>query len=310
MRLGREPMARLHGYSRNGGLLCFVVSCLISQSGFDRQRDQEKRAKKEEKESAKRMKEWEKERREREKAEEKEYRRMQERDLQRGGRPRRLSDAGYGPDLAYTAPITAGYTRARSRSRVRRDSFGQDEMTRAMAELAMEKDWATSEADSRWGEQERRNSNVGRSRKISISERPRRLSTNEYERARKNSGTPYPTYLAGAQPAYGVPPSPGRAYPDRISPYMGTDGLPSPGVTGPVYPPGHIYAGKPIPGMQDSNVMGSYRAPSPSPRHASMPLELPVAFTRPPSLAVPYTCTSLSHCASLTTLMSSLCFRL
>ena len=287
-------------------------SCLARlRAGPCRQHEQEKRVKKEEKESAKRMKEWERERREREKAEEKELRRMQERDLQRG-RPRRLSDAGYGPDLAYSAPITAGYSRARSRSRVRRESVGQEELTRAMAEMAMENDWTAAERE-RWGERERRNSNVGRPRKVSVTERPRRVSTHEYERTRKTSGTPYPAYLAGAQQGYGAPPSPGRAsYSDRVSPYMGAGGLPSSGLTGPVYPPGHIYAGKPIPGMQGGNMMNSYRAPSPSlrhsprhsPRHSSMQLELPVAFTRPPSLAVPYTCACLV-CASFMTLMSS-----
>ncbi|KAF8511187.1 hypothetical protein JB92DRAFT_390713 [Gautieria morchelliformis] len=237
------------------------------------------------------MKEWERERREREKAEEKEFRRIQERDLQRGGRSRRVSDAGYAAEFStYSAPTVPGYSRARSRSRVRRDSAGGEELTRAMAEMAMDKDWPTTEPESRWEERERRNSIVGGSRRLSINERPRRLSINEYERTRKTSGTPYPTYLAGGQPgAYGAPPSPGRTtYSDRMSPYMGAGGLPSTG--GPVYPPGHIYAGKPIPGMQGGGGSGSYRVPSPSPRLSSRQLELPVGFTRPPSLAAPYTC--------------------
>jgi hypothetical protein len=282
---------------------------LKSSIGFGRQRDQEKRAKKEEKDSAKRMKEWERERRDREKAEEKEFRRLQERDLQRGGRQRRLSDAGYAADYStYSAPTVPVYSRARSRSRVRRDSGGGDELTRAMAEMG----WPATESESRREERERQNSIVGGSRRLSVHERSRRNSINEYERTRKTSGTPYPTYLTGGQSAYGAPPSPGRTtYSDRISPYMGAGGLPSTGIGGPFYPPGHIYAGKPIPGMQagsgsgsyrvpspsprlssmqSGGVSGSYRAPSPSPRLSSRQLELPVGFTRPPSLAVPYTC--------------------
>lgn len=236
------------------------------------------------------MKEWEKERREREKAEEKELRRLQERDLQRG-RPRRVSDAGYGDYPTYSAPSAAGYSRARSRSRVRRESVGQEDITRTMAEMAMDNaaDWGVSEFE----EKERRSRDAGRSWRLSTNERPRRISTHEYERSRKTSGTPYPTtaYLAGPHSAYGGPPSPGRGYSDRRSPYMGGGGLPSTSMSGPVYPEGHIYAGKPIPGGQ-SVPMGSYRAPSPSLGRSPTQMELPISFTRPPSLAVQYTCRS------------------
>jgi hypothetical protein len=263
------------------------------------------------------MKEWERERREREKAEErefrekdrrereraegKEFRKMQERDIQRG-RMRRPSDAGYGADYPiYSAPSAAGYSRARSRSQVRGGSVSQEDITRAMAEMAMDNDWTASE----WGEQERRSSNVGRSRKISANERSRRVSVHEYERARKTSGTPYPTatYLTGAQAGYGGPPSPGRTgYSDRISPYMGGGILPPAGATVPVYPEGHIYAGKPIPGFQGPGMASSYRGPSPAPGRPPTQMELPVSFTRPPSLAMPYTCEFFVHGTLMTEL--------
>ncbi|KAF8583970.1 hypothetical protein K439DRAFT_1182913 [Ramaria rubella] len=283
------------------------------------------------------MKEWEKERREREKAEEKELRRAQELDFQRSGRSRKLSDVGYGANYpTYSAPVPAGYTRTRSRSRARRDSAGQDELTRAMAEVAFEK----AESEAMWGrEKERRNSNAGRPRRVSVNERSRKVSTGEYERTRKTSGTPYPVsgyptasgYPASTYSSYGAPPSPGRtvsqrmspytsggglpsaagpsarrSYSDRASPYMGGGGLPPAEGTGPVYPPGHIYAGRPIPGMQGNNLgnaTSTYRAPSPglrrasspaflrgsSPRRGSLQLESPAGFTRQPSMAVPYT---------------------
>ena len=267
--------------------------------GF-RERDQEKRAKKEEKEAAKRRKEWERDQRDREKAEEKELRRAQELDIQRGGRGRRLSNVGYGDEYSrYSAGATVStvYSRARSHSRARRDSTGQDELTRAMADMAMEKDWAASEAEAKWGREprERRGSNVGRPRTLSVNGRSRRLSTSEYEyeRTRKTSGTPYPTAgrAAGVYPSYRSP-SPARGgYSDRGgSPFMGGGGLPPAAHGVPVYPPGHIYAGKPIPGMQGDKlgtVAGPYRRPSPRPE--AFRLESPAGFSRPASLAVPYT---------------------
>lgn len=234
---------------------------------------------------------------------------MQERDMQRGGRSGRLSDTGYSSEIPVYSSSATGYSRARSRSGVRRDSVSQDELARTMAEMEMDDDWTAPEPESRWEERERR------VRRVSMNERPRRISTHEYERSRKTSGTPYPHYAPGA-PGYGPPSSPGRTYSNRASPYMGGGGLPS---SIPVYPPGHIYAGKPIPGAQGQNAGGmisSYRAPSPSPgrpyrlpspspglspleRRSSLQLELPSSFSRPPSLTAPYTCTYLVHCAFL-----------
>jgi hypothetical protein len=134
-----------------------------------------------------------------------------------------------------------------------------------------------------------------------MAERPRRLSTSEYERPRKTSGTPFPTAgyapggVAGAYPSSYRTPSPMRGgYSERgargASPYMGGGGLP-PAHGVPVYPPGHIYAGKPIPGMQgDSLGTTGHGYGPPSPRREPLQLESPAGFTRPPSLAVPYTC--------------------
>src|SRR5882724_9377336 len=127
------------------------------------------------------MKEWERDHRDREKAEEKELRRAQELDIQRGVRGRRPSMVGYG-DEYYSTAATAGtaYSRPRSHSRVRRDSTGQDELTRAMAKMGME---AASEAEGMWGRdpRERRGSNVGRPRTHSVNGRSRKLSMSEYE---------------------------------------------------------------------------------------------------------------------------------
>ncbi|KIJ26984.1 hypothetical protein M422DRAFT_785063 [Sphaerobolus stellatus SS14] len=247
------------------------------------EREHERLAKDEQREAAKKMKEWEKERRARERAEEEEFRHN-----------RRGSDVGWGNDTgAY--PQTTNY-RGRSRSRVRTESFGQDELARKFAAASL-----TERARSK-----------SRSRRASFNEPAMPLSQAEYSssRGRRLSTAGYPQALGG-------PPSPAlRAQSNRgsspvsfstkRSPYIGGGGLPSSykGGEGAYYghqrevydefPPrggsvsGSYRSRSPIPGGSST----SYRAPSPRLRQGSMSaraVQAPDAFSRPPSQAMPYT---------------------
>ncbi|GJJ07691.1 hypothetical protein Clacol_001896 [Clathrus columnatus] len=184
------------------------------------------------------------------------------RDLEeRERRGRRISsNPVYGNE--YSQYPTAA-PRARSRSYSRYDQ-ADEELARAMGGVALDRD----PYDTQRRERERRRS-VSRG-PASRGPSPSRLPdyTTTTTRPRKASMS-YPTaaeYSSSNYGAYASPPSP---IPRGSSPYMGQSSV-LPG--GPVYPPGHVLAGRPIPGLQPGDTMAtvtSYR--SSSPRPATLP---------------------------------------